>query len=316
MYPDYLLSVNNFQINDNPYDAIQVDEELYLMHGSFWSDNGLVQVNPNSFEIKRHINLGRSICSYSGINLGGNRMLIAGDEADNEYNVLVADLNAVGEEGFVQEQLYTGFNVNSMLQVGDNIFMATSYSNSPLMMLDANNLSQEGLTTLSESFTLTNRNNKFVRDKNNNVWIPVKAGSGVKLVVIDGKTGAFTKELAMPNSVSSINETAIAISNDGATLYARSHKAFYTIDVDNTLELDEPNFEYREHVGSLKNLKMTEEGTLVFLNQKLGSFTPSEVIELTITSDENWDIKIHNVGYNASVIFVPNYAKGSCTCRL
>ena len=138
----------------------------------------------------------------------------------------------------------------------------------------------------------------------------IKQSQRVKLIAISAETGAIVHEVPMPYSVSTLMETMYDISNDGATLYARSHKAIFKIDVDNPQELDEADYEYRDHVGLLKDLKMTENGTLIFINQRQESFYPSEVVELTITEDANWGIEKHNIGYQGTILFVPKYAKG------
>ena len=309
VYSDYLMQVNNFQIKDNPHNVLQVENDLYIVHGSFWSDNGLVQVNANSFELKRHINLKGKLRSYNAVQLEDNKVFVAGDELDYTYNAVVGDLNAETDEEFVLEDMSTGIVVNAMRRVGDNIFMASASASSPLLMMNVNNISAEGIQTLAENFQLTNRANRFVKDKNNNLWVAIKQSQRVKLIAINGETGAIVHEVPMPYSVSTLLETMYDISNDGATLYARSHKAIFKINVDSPQELDEADYEYRDHVGLLKDLKVTEDGTLIFINQRQESFMPSEVVELTITDDANWGINKYDVGYQGVILFVPNYAK-------
>ena len=133
VYSDYLMQVNNFQIKDNPHNALQVEDDLYIVHGSYWSDNGLVQVNPNNFELKRQINLKSKLRTYNAVKLEDNKVFIAGDELDHSYNAIVGDLNAETDDDFVLQEMSTGVVVNAMTRVGDNIFMASAAASSPLL---------------------------------------------------------------------------------------------------------------------------------------------------------------------------------------
>ena len=79
-YADYLLQVNNFQVNDNPMNALQIDDKLYIVHGGSWSDNGIIELNPNTFEIARTINLKNNVRPFVIEDLGDDLIAIGGSE--------------------------------------------------------------------------------------------------------------------------------------------------------------------------------------------------------------------------------------------
>ena len=230
VHTDYLKEVNGFQINDNPMNAFQVDGDLYIVHGGAWSDNGLVQVNSNSFELIRKINLARTVRSYTAAKLDDNKVIIAGDESSTGYhNIVVGTLDAENDEDFTLSTMNTGFLVHALTRVGSKLFMASATSGSPLIMIDTDNITESGITVLQENFRLTNRYNRFVKDKNNCLWTATIAGSRIKLVAINAATGNIEKEILMPYRVGKLTETAYDISNEGKRRNAHNYKQFSEI---------------------------------------------------------------------------------------
>lgn len=308
VYADYLMDVNSFQVKDNPMNALQINNRMFLVHGSYFSDNGILEVNPNTFEIIREINLKGIIRSYTAVNIDDNTLVVAGESMDTDDNVIVVDLTA-DDESLVKSQMAIDLPIHAMTRVGNKIFMASATTGNPLMVMNIDNITEGGVRTISENCRLTNRYNQFVKDKNGNLWIATISGSRVKMVCINPETEAIEKEIEMPYSMTTLNETAYTIGNDGVTLYVRNHKAFYKLDVNNPQELDEPSYEFRDHVGLLKDLKITENGSLIIINQRQGSFTVSEVIEFDPTATGDWELARVDIGYIGSSIYVPNYEK-------
>ena len=197
VYADYLKDVNSFQVKDNPMNALQINDRMFIIHGSFWSDNGVLEVNPNTFEIVRNINLKSIIRSYTAVNIDDNKLVIAGDYNDTDDNIIVGDLSAE-DENFVQSKMTIDLPVHAMTRVGNKIFMVSATSGKALMVMDIDNITAEGVRTISESCRLTNRYNQFVKDKNGDLWIATINGSRVKMLCINPESESIIKELDMP----------------------------------------------------------------------------------------------------------------------
>lgn len=309
VYPDYLKEVNDFQINDRPYGVLQDKDKLYLLHGSYWVDNGIIEVNPNTFEIVRQINLTNQLICTSIVKGNDDELIVAGEDKATDINMVVVSLNAKNDDEIVVKSINTEFSIQAMERAGDKIFIASTFADAPLAVMDINNLSVEGMRNVLDVCRLTDRNNKFVKDKNGNLWVANRAVTPIKMVCFNPETEKVVKEITLPSTASVLNETAYTIDNEGTTLYVRNHKAFYAIDINKDIAIDEPHYEYREHVGALKDLKMNEDGKLLIINQRQESFSQSELVEFDPTAGDQWYKGKVNIGCQGNSIFIPRHEK-------
>ena len=71
-------------------------------------------------------------------------------------------------------------------------------------------------------------------------------------------------------------------------------------------------FEHREHTGTVNDLKMTKEGTLLFIDERLEDGAPSVVYEYKENADGNWTRLLEKgvaVGRGAGKLYVAKYEK-------
>lgn len=309
VYPDYLKTVNNFQINDRPSDALQIKDKLYLLHGNFFVDNGVIEVNPNTFQITRTINLTDKLICNALVRGNENEIIIGGEDHATDNNLAVISLSAQNDEGVITKEICTGFPIHAMTRIGDKIFLASASSDAPLAVIDVNNISEGGIRYVLDVCRMTDRSNKIVKDKNGNLWLANRAKSPITMVCFDPVNEKVVKEITLPSTVSTLKETAYTLDNEGTTLYIRNHKAFYAINIDKDIELDEPHYEYREHVGLLKDLKMNEDGKLLIINQRQEPFAQSELIEFNPKAGNEWLGEMINIGNQGNSIFIPRHEK-------
>ena len=284
IYPDYFKDVNGVQILCNPNYAFHFKDKVLLAYGSNWNDNGVALLEANSFKKVADLNIKSAMTPYNIEWLGADSVIVAGRCKDENKNAFIADCT----DGLtLKRKLDFGFTVYRMKKIGNKLYVAGCREKSngetlqaDLLVVEIDKLHESAFKTVKSNIHLSSKFADMCIDKNGNLWFASDEGS-YKLYCIDTKTDVVKHTISMPLSMSTLNELAYAVSNDGKIIYLRSHKAFYTVDVDNPGELDEPVYEYREHVGLLCDLKMTEEGNLLFVNQNQSCFSPSEVVEFS-----------------------------------
>ncbi|MGL5790146.1 MAG: hypothetical protein ACRCXV_09720 [Bacteroidales bacterium] len=315
VFPDYYKTVNGEQILCDPNAAYHFKDKLYLAYGSNWNDNGIAVLEGNSFKKVDQIELKRSMTPNAIEWLGGDSLIVAGRYKDENINGFIAD---VSKDAKLKRKIDFGFTVYAIKKIGDKIFILGCKDNKngealqpKLMVADIKNIHESAFRTIKSNLHLSSRSSAPCVDKNGNLWFgAIENDEQVyKLFCIDTKTESIKHSLKMPLTMSTLNEMAFSISNDGQTIYLRNHKAFYTVNVDKPAELDEPVFEYMKHVGTLCDLKTTQEGNLLFINQVLGASSPSEVIEVK-PEGAQWNIlKTIEVGESAKSIYLSKYEK-------
>ena len=104
--------------------ALQIDDKLYIVHGGSWSDNGIIELNPNTFEIARTINLKNNVRSFVLEDLGDDLIAVGGSEFNKDYNLAVGSRKAETDAEFVVAELNTDFTIHAMNGVGYKLFIA------------------------------------------------------------------------------------------------------------------------------------------------------------------------------------------------
>lgn len=312
VFPDYYNQVNGSQILPDPNATLQLKDKVFLAYGSNWNDNGIVKLNANTFVKEQELNLGTAMIPYAIEWLGGDSIFVAGRYKDDETNAFVASIK---DKPVLTRKVDMGFTVRKLKRTGGKLFALGTKDNfngealTPLILVaDIKNISNNGFRVIGEGYHLSSRYSDLCVDKNGNIWFAADKG-GYKLFCIDTKTEKIIHTVDMPYSITTLNELAYTISNDGKVVYLRYHKAFYTIDVDNPQTLDEPVYEYRKHVGQLNDLKITKEGNLLFIDQNMSCSSPSAVVEVKPQAGEWSLVSETTVGMVSKSIFVAKYEK-------
>lgn len=310
---DYFKAANGTQINEDPYRALQIEERLYLLHGGNWADNGVVEVDPTTFELKHTINLKRTARFYAMEHLQGDTLVVAGRERGQGYNLALVSLS---QEEFILDQLETGFEISSMKRIGSKLFVAGRqsqnngvFTDAKLVVFDGDNLTIEGMRTILEVANMVNQSSDIAIDANKNFWISAKGESGITMYCVNPTTETVVHQVAMPTTITPAANLCYTLDNSGKTLYVRANKAFFAIDVTNPTTLEDPLFEYgRTTQSSLNDLKMTPQGTLLVVEEDMMPSAQRSVYELDPTKGGEI-VTSYLVDQKASTIYVPKYEK-------
>lgn len=323
VYANHFASVNQEQIVPNPRSASQINDKLYITHSSNWpvqsqkwSQNGVFVMNPNTFVCERDIDLGKDYLPYAIQSLGGDSILVAGNDKTKTSNIIIGSVDPASDT-FVKRKLNVDFPVDRVIRVGNKIVVAGNktqsngvYTYSKLGVWDLKSISPDKIQILIDKVNLSSRNSAILTDKYQRIWFGNESGSGYVLQCVDLKSGKLIHQVAMPYSISASKELALTIDNKGEKIYLRYHKAFYVISVDSPEKPDDPVYEYLSSASSLNDLQMTKEGNLLFLNEEATPFRPSELIEVKPMINQPWEIvKVEKVGPVAKSIYVAKYEK-------
>lgn len=323
IYADYFRQMNNAECVADPRSVTQIKEKLYIPHSSYWpvqsekwSQNGIFVMGANDFICEKDIDLGEDFMPYMVQDLGGDSVLVVGNTKNDVPNAIIGNISPNATK-FKLREFTIDFPVNRISKVGDKIIVGGNrtqsdgvYTYSKLGVMDIKGLNPANIKVVVDKVNLSSRYSPFVKDKYQRIWFGNQGGNSYVLQCVDPKSGKLIHEVSMPLTMSSINEMCFTMDNKGEHVYVRNHKAFYVISVDKPETPDEPVYEYRAHVGALNDLQMTKEGNLLFLNEVVTPFLPSELIELKPDKNAKWEIvKISEIGSVAKSIYVSKYEK-------
>lgn len=314
---DYFKDANGELIAENPSSATQIKEKLYIVQNSHWGMNNIEVLDPNSFKRLHKIEFNKEIRLRDLEYLGGDSIVVVGREFNRKINLIIGDLE---KDNFIQDSLNTGFSLSRALKVGDKLIVGgiryqenAQYIDSKLAIFDIDNISNDGMHIIHDKMNLFNVNSDFVVDKNDKVWFIAYGNDVLCCFCIDPQTEKIIQAIPLPYTISSLNDLSYALDNTGSTIYIRSHKAFYTIDVDSPVTPDGVTYEYTEQtVANLVELKMTKTGTLLVIDQVRGSeFNGSRILEFKPETTDDWKIinKYELPDIKASSIYVARYEK-------
>ena len=317
--PDYYYQVHNESVGENPGDVIQVKDNIILLIQLYWcwnTTNKIQILNSNSFEEVKTIDFGSDLSPHSIVNIKDDNMfLLVGGEtkSNNTYSLNIIDIESNKP---IKSSFEVPFSAQILSKVGDKIVVVggrESEGRSPsIAFFDVNNITLEGMRQSEIDMGLLYTNKvSLEKDKNNNLWtLMVNANYEIMLCCIDMETEKIIHNIKVPAAITST--TSLAVSNDGASIYVRTHEAFYKLNVDNAIFSEDPLFEHREHTGTVNDLKMTKEGTLLFIDERLEDGAPSVVYEYKENADGNWTRLLEKgvaVGRGAGKLYVAKYEK-------
>lgn len=312
VYFDFFNQVNGSQILPNPNDIIQIKDKLIIAYGSNWNDNGLIQVDANTFKKESELNIGADMIPYAIESLGGDSVFVAGRCKTELNNAFIA---RVSDDLLLKRKMEINFTIRKMKRVGNKLFALGIKDNRNgealvpnILVADITSMHKNGFRVIAENYPLSSRYSDLCVDYKGNLWFAADK-DGYKLFCIDTNAEKILHTVAMPYSMSVNNELAYAISNDGKTVYLRNHKAFYAINVNDPQTPDEPVFEYIKHTGVINDLKISKEGHLLFVDQNISCKSQSTVVEIQNIQDEWSVLSETTVGMVAKSIYIAKYEK-------
>ncbi len=293
---DLYKSTNNLELGSEPQFMLPFQNSYLIAFADYWGANKIELVDAKTLEVKKQIDFGRDFAPYSICHLSDNNYLALGTGimvSDNPFSMALLN---IGDEIQIKSSFDTDFTVTAACKVGNKIIVGGSYNDSQMAFFDSDNITMEGMRIMKDNRQMFGKHSSFFVDKNNKIWCATKPkDQNPKLCCIDPETETIIKEISIP-SASTLKTFGIAMSNDGNTIYVRTHEAFYKTKIDNLEFSDDPIFEHREHTGSVNDLKMTKEGTLLFIDESLTPSQPSTVYEYRQASNGEWE-RIHQDGF-------------------
>ena len=280
---------NGEDIGDAPNDVLQSKDNLLVSIRSFYGSNKIEIINANSFKKVKTIDLGSKIAISSITNLDDDKIFVVGSHKIGYNRIFsIGTINTTSENPM--ESIFdVDFKPRAAIKVDEKIVVVSKFPNSEILFFDTDNITIEGMRTIdSEKSSFDNSKSSLEVDKNKKIWTVMQNQNyEVILCCIDPVTEAIIHEVIVPGG-STINTTAVAMSNDGQYVYVRTHEAFYKVNVDKAIFPDDPTFEHKEHTGLVCDLKMTKEGTLLFIDYRYEDNAPSRVYEYKESSDGSW----------------------------
>ena len=306
---NYFFKANGREIPQDPISAMQIKDRLYITSRNNWGDNVVEVLDPDTFEELRQINLKNEIVAFDSQYLGGDSIVVVGGAKSGGYNVVIGALDPAQQ--FIRRTFTIDMYITTAKVASKKLFLGSDTDVSKLLVCDLDNISADGMREIGKDVALFSNGVDFITDKNNMIWTlikPQKGSSAARLQSINPTTEEFGAGVDLPYSVSSYNGIGMAISPDGKMVYLRCHKAFYSFDVDNLVAASEPIFEYVGHVGVLQDLKMTKEGSLLFIDERQETDAPSIVYEYQSNASGVWkQLNNYSVGSRAQYIYISKY---------
>ncbi|MGL5318460.1 MAG: hypothetical protein ACRC9Q_07175, partial [Bacteroidales bacterium] len=183
IHPNYFKDVNLEEMVPNPRSATQIAEKLYVTHNSYWpvqsqkwAQNGIFVMNPNTFVCERDINLGSSFMPSMVQSLGGDSVMVVGDDKKELANIIIGDIDN-DSETFVRRQFKVDFPVSRVVRVGNKLVVSGNkkqknglFTYSQVGVFDLNALQPDKLSVLAREIHLSSRNSSILVDKHQRIW--------------------------------------------------------------------------------------------------------------------------------------------------
>ncbi len=281
--------VNGENIGDTPNDILQSKDNLLVSIRSFYGSNKIEIINANSFKKIKTIDFGSKIAISNIVSLDDDRIFVAGSHKIGYNRVFSIGTVDTKSENSMESIFDVDYKPRAAIKVDEKIVVVSKFPNTEILFFDTNNITLDGMRILNAGkISFDNSKASLVVDKNKMIWTVMQDQNyEVTLCCIDPVTETIIHDIIVPGG-STIKTTAIAMSNDGQNVYVRTHEAFYKVNVDKATFQDDPIFEHTEHTGLVCDLKMTKEGTLLFIDQRYEANAMSRVYEYKENSDGSW----------------------------
>ncbi len=302
---------NGEDVGSDPNDIIQSKDNLFISIRAFYGSNKIEMINANSFKKIKTIDLGNTLSVSNMVNLEDDKLFVMGSYKkgyNRKFSIAIIDPKA---DNPIESRFDLGFKPRAACRVDDKIVVISKFSNTEILFFDTNNITLDGMRVLnSGKMSFDNSKASIVVDKNKKVWTVMQDENyKVTLCCIDPVTEKILHDIDVPGG-STVKTIALAMSNDGQSVYLRTHEAFYKVNVDTAVFPDDPSFEHRAETGLVCDLKTTKEGTLLFIDHRYEDNAPSVVYEYKENSDGSWTKLVEAgvaVAPHTKSIFVAKY---------
>ena len=304
---------NGEDIGDAPNDILQSKDNLFISSRSFYGSNKIEIVNANSFKRIKTIDFGSKIAISNIVNLDEDKIFVMGSYKKGYNRIFSIGVVDTKSEDPMESIFDLNYKPRAAIKVDNKIVVVSKFTNTEILFFDTNNITIDGMRVLDAGkISFDNCKASLEADKHKKIWTAMQdLNYQVTLCCIDPATETILHEIAIPGA-STLKTTAITMSNDGQHVYVRTHEAFYKVDVDKAIFPEEPTFEHSRETGLVCDLKMTKEGTLLFIDYRYEDNAPSRVYEYKESSDGSWARLVEDgvaVAPHAKSLYVAKYEK-------
>ena len=310
---DQFKDANGEGIGKDPNDILQSNENLLVSVRDFYGSNKIEVIHANSFKKVKTLDFGSTISISNMVSLDDDKLFVMGSYKKGYNRIFSIGTIDTKLENTLESRFDLKYKPRAAVRVDDKIVVVSKLPATEILFFDTNNITLDGMRSIdSGNSSFDNCKTSLEVDKNKKIWTVMQtANYEVVLCCIDPVKETVIHQIAVP-SASTIKTTSIAMSNDGQHVYLRSYEAFYKIDVDKAVFPDDPTFEHNEHTGNVYDLKMTKEGTLLFVDERLEDNARSRVYEYKENSDGSWTRLVKEgvaVAPHAKSLYVAKYEK-------
>ena len=304
---------NGEDIGDAPNDILQLDDDLLVSVRAFYGSNKIEIINANSFKKIKTLDFGSAISISNMVSLDDDKIFVMGSYKKGYNRIFSIGTIDTKLENTLESIFDLKYKPRAAVRVDDKIVVVSKFPSTEILFFDTNNITFDGMRSIdSGKSSFDNCKTSLEVDKNKKIWTVMQDGGyNVMLCCIDPVNETVIHEIEVPGA-STIKTTSIAMSNDGQHVYIRSYEAFYKVDIDKAVFPDDPTFEHNEHTGNVYDLKMTKEGTLLFVDERLEDDARSRVYEYKENSDGSWTRLVEEgvgVAPHAKSLYVAKYEK-------
>ena len=155
MQLDKYKQANGVQIADDPTSALQIGNSLFMLQASRWTGSSIQELNPNTLQLIKKIDLKKDIVPRQMLHLGKDSVMLLCSSNELEYNIVVGNLS---NDDFISKGIYIDLNLTNIKKVGKNIFaIGTTTSvnfvktKSNLLVFDIDNISLDGMRVINDN---------------------------------------------------------------------------------------------------------------------------------------------------------------------
>ncbi len=301
-------TINGHNIIGNPKSIVKTDDYIYLatQNSVFTEANYIYILNSADYTLKKSIELEASYIPIN-INILTNGSLVVACSKNwsskSDYRLLVID--DVDGAHSIRKIEFSANSVQLSKQIGDKLFVVipSYYSNgvdypAQTLVYDIDNINDGEHRVISEEIgNVFIINDNFIVDGESRVWFfGADVNGDLTMNQLDVTKEEVVYTLPLP-SISHYDGISVALANDDTTMYIRSQKSLYKIDLNNPEVPAEPIAALMGTFSNISSLSVAQNGNVLVLTTKTGSVTAGHLHEFTPTEDDTYweDAKSYEV---------------------